>query len=736
MKFYKLIPFVTALMVFSCSPSQNSANPGDKTVHVTGVSLDYSELTLIEGETQRLVATVNPDNATDKTITWTSTNQNYVKVDQNGLVTAVSKGTAAIIATSKDKNKTAKCTVKVTPTASGLGSFAINVTEFTTGSYEENNKSHESQCSHENPISWTSYNVMQRNGCMQWRRNSGYIYNTTPVDGLAEMSISTSSAGSFTGAIYSGTSANPTTNSATISNGTTYKFPEGVNYFKIAIGGTTGYCGNISISHNATEVEPTAISIESSAQIAAGRNKTLTVEYTPSNANKNKQISWSRVSGDSDISVDSKGSVSVASTASIGDTAVIQAKLTNLQDVPAATCSVSVIEQTKDAWTVMMYVSGSNLESEGGAATADMSEVLSIENQPEDVNILYQTGGTTKWYSVNSDKSLDKSKVQRWEVRDGQLKWKADLPKVNSKIPNMAASSTLEDYIKWGVKNYPAEKYAVIFWDHGGAMEGVCIDDNHSSSYNYDYLTNSETKQALTNVFNDSSLGLTGKFEFVGYDACLMQVQDIAEFNSQFFNYMVASEQLENGDGWDYTCWIDDLYAKKSTSVILTELCEGFVDQYGTKNNDQTQSWLDLSAMSAFKTAWENMAASLKNNIKTYENNGYHFYSFLISKVKYFGDRGDYNELGVFDTKDFLNQLKNNSTLYNGLSNLVSNVETAFSNLVKCSKKGNSAGNAYGLMFYFDTGSYCNPGTLYSTSQTNFTNWRSIVNTYGYNAIN
>ena len=305
---------------------------------------------------------------------------------------------------------------------------------------------------------------------------------------------------------------------------------------------------------------------------------------------------------------------------------------------------------------------------------------------------------------------------------------------------NMAASSTLQDYIKWGVSNYPAQKYALIFWNHGGAMQGCCIDDNYSSYYSFDYLTNSETNTALSNVFKDSSLAINGNFEFVGYDCCVMQVQDIAEFNSHYFNYMVASEELENGDGWDYTAWIDDLYAKKTTPEILTAICDGFVDfydkgEYARYGNDQTLSWLDLTAMPDYLSAWENMSKTLYNNIETYGKSK--FRSFLINKVKYFGtvyDSEGYNDCGIFDVKDFLTQIKNESTLYNDLSSLVSAVETAYGKLMKYSKVGSSAGRAYGLCFFFDSGSDCAPSTTYSTSQTNFVEWRKIVTKYGYNA--
>jgi uncharacterized protein YjdB len=77
------------------------------------VSLDKTEITLAEGETHTLTATISPDNAQDKSVTWSSSEEAIAKVDQNGKVTAVKAGTATITVTTKDGGKTATCAVTV-----------------------------------------------------------------------------------------------------------------------------------------------------------------------------------------------------------------------------------------------------------------------------------------------------------------------------------------------------------------------------------------------------------------------------------------------------------------------------------------------------------------------------------------------------------------------------------------------------------------------------------------------
>ena len=84
------------------------------TVPVTGVSLNKSTLTLTEGDSETLTATVAPANATDKTVTWSTSDANIATVS-NGKVTAIAKGSAIITVTTNDGKKTATCNVTVNP---------------------------------------------------------------------------------------------------------------------------------------------------------------------------------------------------------------------------------------------------------------------------------------------------------------------------------------------------------------------------------------------------------------------------------------------------------------------------------------------------------------------------------------------------------------------------------------------------------------------------------------------
>ncbi len=99
-----------------------------KTVAVTGVSLDKTNLNMVEGDTQSLTATVTPSDATDKTVTWSSSNTSIATVSSSGVVTAKAAGSAIITVKTNDGNKTATCSVTVTAKTVSVTGVSLNKT--------------------------------------------------------------------------------------------------------------------------------------------------------------------------------------------------------------------------------------------------------------------------------------------------------------------------------------------------------------------------------------------------------------------------------------------------------------------------------------------------------------------------------------------------------------------------------------------------------------------------------
>ena len=111
-----LFALATLSLLMACTPEEN--NPGnnngnDGTVHVTGISLDRTSVTIKEGESVTLVATVTPNNAANKNVTWSSSSDAVATVDNNGKVTGVKAGSATITATTEDGGKKVTCALSV-----------------------------------------------------------------------------------------------------------------------------------------------------------------------------------------------------------------------------------------------------------------------------------------------------------------------------------------------------------------------------------------------------------------------------------------------------------------------------------------------------------------------------------------------------------------------------------------------------------------------------------------------
>ena len=289
------------------------------------------------------------------------------------------------------------------------------------------------------------------------------------------------------------------------------------------------------------------------------------------------------------------------------------------------------------------------------------------------------------------------------------------------------------DFLYEAVSSPKVDPHTLI---HGGAMHGCCYDELYSD----DSLLNSEVKTALSGAF--TSMGRTSKLECIGYDACLMQVQDVAEFNSAYFNYMVGSEESEAGAGWDYDGgWLTSIYNNPSTittPTLLTSVADTFITDNGgvsgssSGSTDQTLSWLDLSKMSAYKSSWESMASYLSSNVVT-SSNASSFRSLLKGCKRYAVDSDNSQDyFGTIDAKDFLDKLLASSTFNKGsVSTYVAAVSSAFSALVGYSTCQTGAGNSNGLCCFFSLSSDSSQSVYYAASQTNFSNWRSLSSTYG-----
>ncbi len=126
-RIYPVFPQIISLILLTLA-SACTATPEPEEILAASVTLSQSTLELTEGEQAPLEATVLPENATDKSIVWTSSRESVATVTPDGIVEALSAGTAYITATNKASGKSARCEVKVASKVIHVTGIALDKT--------------------------------------------------------------------------------------------------------------------------------------------------------------------------------------------------------------------------------------------------------------------------------------------------------------------------------------------------------------------------------------------------------------------------------------------------------------------------------------------------------------------------------------------------------------------------------------------------------------------------------
>lgn len=173
--------------------------------------------------------------------------------------------------------------------------------------------------------------------------------------------------------------------------------------------------------------------------------------------------------------------------------------------------------------TVMIYMIGSDLETNYYYATSDIDEMLHAK-LGNNINVVIQTGGAKSWHKTELAKNSKDS--QRFYIDNQSL-----VPCGNLGTQNMTDSQTLSDFITFSKTYFPADNYSIIFWSHGcGFPSSFGADDFFPD----DVLTIPEIATAM-----DTS---DTHFDLVVFSACIMNTIDAAVSLSPYADYLVASE--------------------------------------------------------------------------------------------------------------------------------------------------------------------------------------------------
>lgn len=333
---------------------------------------------------------------------------------------------------------------------------------------------------------------------------------------------------------------------------------------------------------------------------------------------------------------------------------------------------VKLLGDGRDTATIMIYMCGTDLESRSGMGTADIQEMLAAD-LGDKVNLLIYTGGCTGW---RNDQISSKTN-QIWQIKNKNLTClKSDLGSVPMTDPD-----TLTGYIQWCVSNYPATRYELIFWDHGGGS---------ISGYGYDQKFPSDGSMGLSNIHTAlENAGIS--FDFIGFDACLMATAENALMLTQHADYLIASEETEPGVGWYYTNWLTAFGADPSMSTLELgqKIADDFVDVCAQKCPGQmtTLSVVDLAELEA--TIPSSLTDFSQAASKLISSKQYQTLSDARSHTREFA------RSSRIDHVDFVHLARN---LGNPESNALAD---ALLSTVKYNRTSSNMTNAYGLSIYF-----------------------------------
>ena len=336
-------------------------------------------------------------------------------------------------------------------------------------------------------------------------------------------------------------------------------------------------------------------------------------------------------------------------------------------------------------WTVMVYIAGDN--NLASAAVDDLNEMEGVI-LPDNVNVVTLTDLSDEYLTSEiwtdtrrGEISPDPNGYNPYGWAGGA--WSRPADALTSDLQsvgelNMGDPQNLTDFIDWSTTNHAAENYALVIWDHGGGLSGIAWDDTS----NHDNLSMAEIKSAIENtqVFSSSN-----KLDLIGFDACLMQTFEVGYELSELADVMVASQETEPGDGWDYQAFLSELadnpYASNETlGRYIVETYDAWYD-----SSSETLSSVDLSGYQAIDdaiTSFNNFAITASGSDWLVIDDA--FESAWSSSAWDYGRHGDEYDLGQAFT--YISENAGNGSLAISAGAVVRAIENAV--LTNSSRQG------------------------------------------------
>ena len=351
--------------------------------------------------------------------------------------------------------------------------------------------------------------------------------------------------------------------------------------------------------------------------------------------------------------------------------------------ITLAGCFIFPPRDNTAEWTVMVYLdSDNNLESAG---INDINEMEMVGSTTE-VNIVVQADRIPGYDISNSNWTT----TRRYYITQD-----SNPILINSEFNdlgelNMGDPDTLVDFASWAVSSYPAKKYLLVIWNHGGGFRSpaytakdIAWDDTNGG----DKITMPELEDALFAISNQMGKNI----DIVGMDACYMAMIEVAYQIKDYADILVTSEESEPNDGWPY----DTILGELSGNPLISpeQLSADIVDKYiySYPFEEVTQSAIDLSYIDSLASQLSNLALAIMDDSLTPKG----VYIDAACSSQYYGDPD------FIDLYDFCDKIFDHSNSLEIKIMAIIIQQTLSSTVINSDYSGWGVSGSKGLSIYF-----------------------------------
>lgn len=244
---------------------------------------------------------------------------------------------------------------------------------------------------------------------------------------------------------------------------------------------------------------------------------------------------------------------------------------------------LSASAQLKD-WTVMVFENGNN----------DLDEYIT-----KDVNEMETVGSSDRVNVVAEWGSYSRQKVVRMKVQRDNDPERVTSPVLQDRgRADMGDYREVVDFVKWSVQNFPAKRYFLIISDHGAGWRA-----SQGQVVSIDSFTGHGIHLPQLAIMGHQIQKIVGKkLDLMGFDACLMAMAEVAAEFWGLADFLIASQEVEPGYGWEYRDTVGYFvkYPQSSPAAFGQAIIKSFVASYqgGSQGRSEvTLSLIDLAQL-------------------------------------------------------------------------------------------------------------------------------------------